>query len=342
MLHTFLKALVLMLLMSMAQAQSPATPRPFKIVHVMSYHSPWVWTDGQLEGFKRSLAGIPLEVKVFQMNTKVNSDLKSKEKLGSEARALIDSWKPDLLYTTDDEAQEFVASHYVGSNLPIVFSGVNAAPAKYGFSDAKNVTGVLEQEHFIESLTLLRSIVPGVKRVAVVFDDAAIWQPVAARMRESASRQSEFNVVAWDTIRTWEEYKAKVLAYQSSADAIALIGVFNFKDERQKNVPYQEVLKWTAANSRLPDISFWRDRVAHGTLASMTVSEKEQGLAAGLLAKAILVDKKEPSSLPMRPTVKGVPIISHARADSLGIKMRSTTYLSSEILPDFEWNKAAK
>lgn len=342
MLNGFLKALLLMLLIPMAQAQSPATPRPFKIVHVMSYHSPWIWTDGQLEGFKRSLAGIPLEVKVFQMNTKVNSDLKNKQRLGSEARALIDSWKPDLLYTTDDEAQEFVASHYVGSNLPVVFSGMNAAPAKYGFADAKNVTGVLEQEHFIESLTLLRSIVPGVKRVAVVFDDAAIWQPVATRMRENASRQSEFQVVAWDTIRTWEEYKAKVLAYQSSADAIALIGVFNFQDERQKNVPYQEVLKWTAANSRLPDISFWRDRVAHGTLASVTVSEKEQGLAAGLLAKAILVDKKEPSSLPMQPTVKGAPIISLARANSLGIKMRSTTYLSTEILPDFEWNKAAK
>jgi hypothetical protein len=39
-----------------------------------------------------------------------------------EARHLIDTWKPDLLYTNDDLAQDLVARHYVNTALPIVFT----------------------------------------------------------------------------------------------------------------------------------------------------------------------------------------------------------------------------
>jgi hypothetical protein len=103
---------------------------------------------------------------------------------GKEARALIDTWKPDLIYTSDDDAQEHVAKHYVNSGVPIVFSGVNKHPRTYGFEGSHNVTGVLEHEHFIESLRLVRAMVPDARRVAAVFDDAPMWDPVARRMRE--------------------------------------------------------------------------------------------------------------------------------------------------------------
>jgi hypothetical protein len=33
------------------QAPCVKFSRPFKILHVMSYHSPWEWTDKQFEGF---------------------------------------------------------------------------------------------------------------------------------------------------------------------------------------------------------------------------------------------------------------------------------------------------
>ena len=55
----------------------------------------------------------------------------------------------------------------------------------------------------------------------------------------------------------------------------------NLKDEKGKNVTYQEVQKWTVENSKLPDFAFWIDRVHFGTLGAMTVSEREQGRAAG-------------------------------------------------------------
>ncbi|MDO9532713.1 MAG: hypothetical protein Q7O12_11380, partial [Deltaproteobacteria bacterium] len=42
----------------------------WKILHIMSYHSPWKWTDGQLEGFKAALRGLNIEYKVFQLDMK--------------------------------------------------------------------------------------------------------------------------------------------------------------------------------------------------------------------------------------------------------------------------------
>ena len=89
----------------------------------------------------------------------------------------------------------------------------------------------------------------------------------------------------------------------------------------------------------LPDLSFWVDRVHYGTLVSVTVSEHEQGLAAGRMARVILVEGKRPASIPMAPTTKGMPVISLARAKQLGIGIKSSLLLSSQVIQDFEWNK---
>jgi ABC-type uncharacterized transport system substrate-binding protein len=311
----------------------------YKILHIMSYHSPWRWTDGQFKGFKDALRGLDIEYKVFQMDTKRNSYQEWKIEKGKEARRLIDEWKPDLVYTTDDDAQEHVARHYVNKNIPFVFSGVNKDPKTYGFEGSKNITGAVEHEHFVESVRLLKEIVPNVRKIAAVFDDAEMWGPVMKRMKEKSAQLPDVEFVSWDVIRTFKEYKRKIKGYPGKADAIALIGIFNFKDEGGRNIPYQEVLKWTAENSRLPDFSFWIDRVHYGTLCAVNVSEYEQGLAAGRIAYAVVVQGRKPPDFPMKPTVKGIPVVSLARAGRLGIKIKSGALLSSEVIRKFEWDK---
>jgi ABC-type uncharacterized transport system substrate-binding protein len=334
---------VVIALVVAAHASAPATAaeqaRPYKILYVMSYHSPWRWTDGQLQGFKEGMQGLAAEYKVFQMDTKRNSAQEAKERMGREARALIEQWKPDLVYTSDDDAQEYVARHYLNHAIPFVFSGVNKDPAAYGLAGTRNHSGVLEQEHFVESVQLLRKLSPGVKRIAVVFDDAAMWEPVRSRMQAAARMLPEVQLGPWDTIRTFEEFKRRVKDYHGMADAIALIGIFNFKDAQGRNVPYQDVLEWVAENSRLPDFGFWIDRVHYGTLCAVTVSEREQGLEAGRIARAILAEGRSPASIPMKPTVRGLPVISLARANRLGLRPTTGVLLSAEVIQKFEWER---
>ncbi|HEX9874489.1 MAG TPA: ABC transporter substrate binding protein [Deferrimonas sp.] len=324
-----------------ANAASVADPPKarYKVLHIMSYHSPWRWTDGLFDGFKQALRDLDVEYRTFQMDTKRNNAGEWKEQKGKEARALIDSWQPDLVYTTDDDAQEYVARYYVNQTIPFVFSGVNKDPAEYGFEGSRNITGVVEHEHFVESVRLLKEIAPQVSRIAVVFDDASMWGPVRQRMQEKKSRLPGLEFVSWDVIHTFAEYRRKVAEYPKTADAIALIGIFNFKDEQGKNVPYQDVLRWTAENSALPDFGFWVDRVHYGTLCAVNVSEYEQGLAAGRIARAILAEGKSPAAFPMKPTVKGNPVISLSRANKLGIRVKSGILLAAEVIQGFEWEK---
>ena len=113
---------------------------------------------------------------------------------------------------------------------------------------------------------------------------------------------------------------------------------FGFKDANGRNVPYQDVMKWIAENSWLPDLGFWVDRVHHGSLAAVTVSDREQGLVAGRMARAILTEGRSPSSIPMVATLTGTPVISLARARKLGINVKSGLLLSTEVVERFEWD----
>ncbi len=318
---------------------SPASGKKFKILHIMSYHSPWKWTDDQFNGFKHALSGLDIEYKVFQMDTKRNSTEDQKQKVGREARNLIDTWKPDLVYTNDDNVQKYVARYYINTAIPFVFSGVNADPETYGFVDSKNITGVLEQEHFVETVLLLRMIVPNVKKIAIIVDEGPTWNGVIERMKAKLNQLPDVKFVSWNVIKTFKEFKQKMKELQKEADAVGLLGIFTYKDKAGNNVPYTEVLRWTAENSNLPDFSFWKDRISYGTLCTVTVSGYEQGLAAGRIARGILVEGKSPSSYKMNPTVKGEPVISLARANKLGIKIKTGILLSSEVVQKFAWDK---
>lgn len=313
----------------------------FKILHIMSYHSPWKWTDDQLTAFKEALKDLNVEYKVFQMDTKRKSSDEWKEQVGQEARDLIDSWKPDLVYTNDDNAQIYVMKHYVNTSILHVFSAVNSDPSVYGFTGSTNVAGVIEQEHFVETVNLLKEIVPDVKKIGVVIDEGATWPAVVNRMKEKAPNQlPEMEFVGWDDpIGTFEEFKQKMNEYQSTVDAVALLGIFTFRGENGENVPYQDVLEWVAENSNLPDFSYWADRISYGTLCAMTISGYEQGLAAGMIARGILAEGKNPSSYPFEATVKGEPVISLARANKLGISITSDVLLTAEVVEEFEWEK---
>jgi ABC-type uncharacterized transport system substrate-binding protein len=327
------------LLLGSHTAIEAQSTKKFKVLHIMSYDLSWAWNQEQLNGFKEPLKDLDIEYQVFEMDTKRNSSKEWLEQVSQKGKALIDSWKPDLVYTNDDNAQAYIAKHYVNTAIPFVFSAVNATPETYGFAGSSNVTGILEQEHFVQTVRLLKEIVPNVKKIAIIFDDDPMWNPVLARIKEKQNQLAEVEFISFDTILTFEGYKQKMTAYQTKADAVGLIGIFHFKDESGKNVPYQDVLRWTAENSKLPDFTFWEDRISYGTLCTVTVSGYEQGLAAGKIARGILVEGKRPSDFPMEPTVKGQPVVSLARAKKLGLKIQSNILLAAKVVKTFKWEE---
>lgn len=321
-----------------AASEHGAEGESFRILHVMSYHADWQWNIDQFDAFKEALQGLPVEYKVFEMDTKRRGSEEEKQAAGAAAREVIESWQPDLVYTNDDSAQEYVTRHYVGSDLPFVFSAVNAEPGTYGFDGSPNVTGVLEQEHSVQTIRLLKRMAPDVTTIALVIDTGPTWPGVVERMRTRLEAEGDVEIASVDLIRTFDEYKEKMRDYHGTVDAVGLLGVFNFLDDAGDTVPFEEVLRWTAGNSDLPDFSFWDSRIELGTLCAVLVSAYEQGHTAGMMAREILVDGKSPSDIPMTTTVKGEPILNLKRARMLDLKVPSSLLLNARIIENFSWD----
>lgn len=317
----------------------PALAEPLKILHVMSYRSDWAWNQDQLKGFMNGLGTTDVTLKIVELDAKHRTQAQL-EAAAQEAVALVRDWKPDLVYTNDDVAQAEVTVHFLNDKVPFVYSGVNKEPRDYGFERAANVTGVLEREHFAGTLSLLRDIRPVAKlRLAIVLDDDPTWVGVASRIRQELARRSDVEVTRWLQPKTFDEYKLAMQGLQTEVDAVGLLGVFRFRKPDGSLADYEEVLRWTAENSRLPDFSFWDTRVERGTLVAMTVSGIEQGRMAGRIARRILIDKVPPSAIPAEPTARGRPMISLARARKLGLAIDSRVLLSAEVLPRFAWER---
>jgi ABC-type uncharacterized transport system substrate-binding protein len=71
----------------------------------------------------------------------------------------------------------------------------------------------------------------------------------------------------------------------------------------------------------------------------VTVSGYEQGLEAGKMAHGILSEGRSPGSYPIKPTVKGQPVVSLARARKLEISLHSDVLLNSKVMTHFAWEE---
>lgn len=322
-----------------ALLSAPAVLRaaPRRVLHVMSFDSPWRWTDGQWAGFRETLADPSIETEVFQMDVKRHASADAKAERGRLALERIREWKPDLVYLSDDDAVAQVARPLAGGTLPLVFSGVNRTLAEHELAGAPNVTGVLEREHVAETLRLLRALAPGVRRLAVLSDGAGYWDTVIGRVRERLPLVQGIELARVDRVSRFADYQQRLRRYPGEVDGVLQLGILTLAGDDGATVPYQQVQRWVADQVQLPDASFWIDRIHHGTLASVTVSELAQGRAAGRLARAILHEGRAPLSLPVQPTTQGRPAICLPRARALGLRPSSSLLLSTEVVRHYAW-----
>lgn len=312
-----------------------AKGKAYRVLHIASYHLSMGWSAGQLKGFQEGMGDAPVEYRMFEMDIlRDRSDLHLRRR-SAEAQALIASWKPDLVYGSDDAALEFVMARFAGTPLPLVFSGVNRDPKVYGMAGAPNVAGVIEHEHIAESIAMLRKLVPGARRLVALFDSSPHWDALRERVRATLAGMPEVEVITWDTVLTWSDYQRKIKDYQKRADAILSFGYFDFS--ATDGVSNIDLSRWTVQNNRLPDVALWDGPVQRGSLAAVSVSEREQGLAAGRMARVILLEGRSPASFPMKPTMKGVPVLSLARARDLGIKPAAGVLLSTKVHERYLW-----
>ena len=134
-----------------------------KVLYIDSYHEGYPWSDGMTEAITGLIEGSGVELKIHRMDTKRNGSEAFKKEAALKAKAVIESFTPDVVIATDDNASKYlIAPFYKGKNLPFVFAGVNWDAKPYGFP-ASNVTGMIEVNAYPDLIALLTPLAKGKK-----------------------------------------------------------------------------------------------------------------------------------------------------------------------------------
>jgi hypothetical protein len=132
-----------------------------KILYIDSYHAAYPWSAGITAGIQKIMSPRhDVELKIFRMDTKRNQSEEFKKAAALKAKALIESWQPDVVIASDDNASKYlIVPYYKDGTLPFVFCGVNWDAGVYGFP-CRNVTGMVEVQLIDQIITTLENM-PG-------------------------------------------------------------------------------------------------------------------------------------------------------------------------------------
>ena len=83
-----------------------------KILYIDSYHEGYVWSDGITQGIQQEFQGTGVELKIHRMDTKRNAEEASKKQAAQEAKAVIESFQPDVVIASGDNVSKCLIMPY--------------------------------------------------------------------------------------------------------------------------------------------------------------------------------------------------------------------------------------
>lgn len=261
-----------------------------KCLFVSSYHRGYQHADDIEQGIRSVLKG-KCELRQFDMDTKRRKSEAEKKERALAAKAIIDSWRPDIVITADDNAAKYlIKPYYKDHALPFVFCGLNWTAAEYGFPYS-NATGMIEVAPIQPLLERARSVVPAIERVFYVGADVLSEEKNLKRFqRAAASMGFKLDYALAGTTDAWIEAYRRAQRYD-----LVVIGSRNGIKDWDHERALAEVLRSTRKLSV----------TNHGwmmpyTILGVTKVSREQGEWAAKTALRIL-GGMSPASIPIVP-----------------------------------------
>lgn len=271
-------------------AAADASAATKKCLFVSSYHRGYEHSDAIERGLRSVLEG-KCEVRQFDMDAKrkpSEADLKQK---GLEAKAIVESWRPDIVITADDEAAKYLVQPYYKDNkLPFVFCGLNWTAAEYGFPYS-NATGMIEVAPVAPMMERAKDIVPSFTRAFYIGSDTLTEEKNLKRFQNAAERlgfKLDFKLVpstdAWiETYARAQDYDVVIVGNSE--------GIKDWDAKKVRNAMLRSTRKLSVTNHG------WM--MPYAILGVTKVSE-EQGEWAAKTALRIL-GGMSPSEIPIIP-----------------------------------------
>jgi len=325
-----LVALFLLVWTATLSASLAAAAQRVLVVH--SYHEDQQEHVVEMtRGIEEALAGANSQLRYFHMDTKRQTSEAWKRTAGEKARQLADAYRPQVIITMDDNAQAYFAKDYAKAPASpyFVFSGVNADPKLYGFPNDK-VTGVLERPNIAESIELLLKIKPTIKTLLILADKSESTDPFVAYCK---TLKLPVTVQAYEQPLTFDALQGVLAQYHDQVDAIGLYTLRTIARSAADptKVPEREIVRYINERYKLPTVGFFDTAAEAGVLCGVSVSMREQGFAAGVIARGLLEGKK-PIDFVVKPTDKGRIQLNLRTAERLGIQLPYTMIQRADVV----------
>lgn len=281
-----------------------------KCLFVSSYHKGYAWSDGVERGLRDSLKG-KCELKQFNMDTKRNKSEEAKRSAALKAKELIQTWKPDVVITADDNAAKYLIQPYFRDHkIPFVFCGVNWNVDEYSFPYS-NTTGMVEVAPIDALFEKARVILGYPTKAIYIGADTLTEKKNLKRFKQAAQKHAislDYRLV--NSRQEWMD------AYRSGhkLDFIIIGSHSGINDWNE-----QAVVEFVNSSTTKLSLTNHEWMMPYSVLGLVKVSE-EHGEWAALAALEILRGTK-PGDIPIVPNQKWDILLNTTILNHSGIKI---------------------
>ncbi|HTP11802.1 MAG TPA: ABC transporter substrate binding protein [Anaerolineae bacterium] len=307
-----------------AAGQTPAASSTYagkKILFIDAYHEGYAWSDGIITGVNSVLNTTGIDLKIVHMDTKRNPSEDFAKTAGQQVKAEIDAFKPDVVIASDDNAQKYViVPFYKGTNLPVVFDGVNWDASTYGYTGT-NVTGMVEVELPGQLIDQLKPYAKGTRLGYLTVDSETERKVVDTYNQRFFNGQMK---TYW--VKTLDDFKKAYLQAQNEVDIL-----FMGNNAGSDRWDQAEMEKFILDNTKIPSGSI-NDWMAPYSLVTLAKVPAEQGEWAAKTALRIL-DGTRPADIPFAENKKGKLILNLPLAEKLNVVFAPSMLKNADVYP---------
>lgn len=258
-----------------------------RVLFISSYSYAWETIPQQIEGIKKSL-GDDVTIDYKFMDTK-NVDTAENVHLFYKSLSYYLSQVPayDVIIVGDDAAYNFVLVYRkIFGNTPIVFEGVNNVSKALAMDYNPNVTGIIENQTYGNTIALAKKIYPEAAHIVAIVDNTVIG--LSAR-KEFYSYKDEFPDLEFSDINASEFSQKDLIKSVESFDESTILLYILCSNDKDGNVyASAESVQMLSSRAHIPMFSGISIGMGKGLLGGEIVSHEEMGEIAGEMALKIL------------------------------------------------------
>lgn len=258
-----------------------------RVLFISSYSYAWETIPQQIEGIRKSL-GDDVTIDYKFMDTK-NVDTAENVHLFYKSLSYYLSQVPayDVVIVGDDAAYNFVLVYRkIFGNTPIVFEGVNNVSKALAMDYNPNVTGIIENQTYGNTIALAKKIYPEAAHIVAIVDNTVTG--LSAR-KEFYSYKDEFPDLEFSDINASEFSQKDLIKSVESFDESTILLYILCSNDKDGNVyASAESVQMLSSRAHIPMFSGISIGMGKGLLGGEIVSHEEMGEIAGEMALKIL------------------------------------------------------